>query len=230
MSILELIVFFGRIKYDASMKNTALSSRAERNRQQLRAEIVEAAFVEFSERGYHQTAIADIAQRLGIGHGTFYRYFENKRDILEHVIVDTMSEISALLAAENAPSAVTTLADYEAQCQRISARFREFAAANPRALRLVLFEATSIDPEMTQRIFNLLDMSGLITASYLTNGVKRGFFRADLDAEHTGHAIVGMIMAGAMRFLSNPTDTAALQHYGDAIVALLTSGMAAHKS
>lgn len=53
------------------MSTQAPLSRAERHRQQLRAEIVEAAFVEFSERGYHQTAISDIAQRLGIGHGTF---------------------------------------------------------------------------------------------------------------------------------------------------------------
>ena len=58
-------------------------SRAERNRLQLRADILQAAFIEFSDRGYHQTAIADIAQRLGIGHGTFYRYFDNKRDIFE---------------------------------------------------------------------------------------------------------------------------------------------------
>ncbi len=74
-------------------------SRAERNRLQLRADILQAAFVEFSERGYHQTAIADIARRLGIGHGTFYRYFENKRDILEHVIQDTALQLTALLAA-----------------------------------------------------------------------------------------------------------------------------------
>ena len=61
-------------------------SRAERQKIQLQADILEAAFLEFSERGYHQTAISDIAKRLGIGHGTFYRHFENKRDISQHVI------------------------------------------------------------------------------------------------------------------------------------------------
>jgi AcrR family transcriptional regulator len=29
-----------------------------------------------------------LAEREGIGHGTFYRYFENKRDIVDHVIDD----------------------------------------------------------------------------------------------------------------------------------------------
>ncbi len=210
-----------------TMSEEQTLTRAERNRLQLRADIVEAAFTEFSERGYHQTAIADIARRLGIGHGTFYRYFENKRDILEHVITDTMRKITALLAGENAPTAVTNLEDYREQCRRISARFREFARGNPGALRLILLEATSIDPEMTQRILNLVTMSGLMTASYLANGVQRGFFRADLDTEMTGHAIIGMIMAGVMRFLAQPEDEAALTRYGEAIVNLIVGGMAA---
>ena len=42
------------------MNDTPTLSRAERNRLQLRADIIQAAFAEFAERGYHQTAIADI--------------------------------------------------------------------------------------------------------------------------------------------------------------------------
>lgn len=227
MSNSAVFVIFLAVGYHDTMSEDQTLSRAERNRLQLRADIVEAAFIEFSERGYHQTAIADIARRLGIGHGTFYRYFENKRDILEQVINDTMRKITDLLTGENAPSAVGSLEAYREQCRRISARFREFARANPGALRLLLLEATSIDEEMTQRIFNLVDMSGLMTASYFANGVQRGFFRADLDCEATGHAVIGMIMAGVMRFLSRPDDEAALERYGEAIINLLAAGMAA---
>lgn len=209
------------------MSTQAPPSRAERHRQQLRAEIVEAAFVEFSERGYHQTAISDIAQRLGIGHGTFYRHFANKRDILEHVIDDTVSKLQAVLSAENAPSVVTSLAEYREQCERISARFQEFAISNPRAIRLLLLEATSIDPQMTQRVLSLIDMGGAFTATYLKNGVERGFFRADLDIEQTGHAITGLIMSGILRYLSAPDNLDALARYGDAVIDLLVAGMAA---
>ena len=209
------------------MSTQAPLSRAERHRQQLRAEIVEAAFVEFSERGYHQTAIADIAQRLGMGHGTFYRHFANKRDILEHVIDDTVSKLQAVLSAENAPSVVTSLAEYRERCERISARFQEFAISNPRAIRLLLLEATSIDPQMTQRVLSLIDMGGAFTATYLKNGVERGFFRADLDIEQTGHAITGLIMSGILRYLSAPDNLDALARYGDAVIDLLVAGMAA---
>src|SRR4030081_372015 len=51
-----------------------------------RREIIEAAFEVFATRGYTAAGIADIAERLGMGHGTFYRYFKNKRDILDQVV------------------------------------------------------------------------------------------------------------------------------------------------
>ena len=44
-------------------------------------EILDAAYKVFSEKGYHDAGIADIAAELQIGHGTIYRYFKNKADI-----------------------------------------------------------------------------------------------------------------------------------------------------
>lgn len=201
-------------------------SRAERQRLQLQAEILEAAFLEFSERGYHQTAISDIAKRLGIGHGTFYRHFENKRDILQHVISDIMQKIMALLTGENAPQAVKNIEEYREQCQRISGRLRAFAQENPLTLKLVLLEATSIDAEMTQFIQNLMHMAGMLTADYLEHGVEQGFFRENLDYENTGHNIIGMIMNGALRFLANPDDLIGLENYGNSIIDLIIGGVA----
>lgn len=200
-------------------------SRAERQRLQLQADILEAAFLEFSERGYHQTAISDIAKRLGIGHGTFYRHFENKRDILQHVISETMHKIMALLTGENAPQAVKNIEEYREQCQRISERLRQFAQENPLTLKLLLLEATSIDAEMTQFVQGVMQMSGVLTANYLKHGVELGFFRANLDCENTGHNIIGMIMNGALRFLANPSDIEGLKHYSDSIIDLIVGGM-----
>ena len=136
-------------------------------------------------------------------------------------------QLTALLAAESAPTAVTTLADYAEQCRRISARFSEFAEANPNMLRLVLLEATSIDADMTQRVFMLVNTSGHLTAAYLANGVQHGFLRADLDTLNTGHAIVGIIMAGMFRLLAEPDNSDVLKPYADACVRLIIEGMAA---
>lgn len=203
-------------------------SRSERNKQQLRVEIIQAAFAEFSVRGYHQTGIADIAKRLGIGHGTFYRYFENKRDILEHVINEVSRQIMDTLAAENAPGAAGSLEEYREQCRRIGNRFVEVVAEKPDMIRMVLFEATSVDAEMTNRIMLLQDFGARITAEYLAHGVKLGFLRADLDTEATSHAVIGLLLGGALRLLYQPNDLEGQRRLVEASLMLLIDGVAKH--
>lgn len=193
----------------------------------MRAEIIDAAFAEFSERGYHQTAIADIARRLGAGHGTFYRYFKNKRDILDHVVDDLVARVEAVLSAENAPEFPTTLEEYVEQAERIGDAITAIFEADPRVPRMLLFEATSIDPELTDRVLGLFDLTGQIGAAYLANGVERGFLRADLDIPNTADAISGMILAQAIRRLRSGPDPEAGKELQRAVLRLLTDGVRA---
>lgn len=227
MSIYDGIVINWLMRYHAGMTDTyPVPSRAERNRLQLRADIIQAAFAEFSARGYHQTAIADIAKRLGIGHGTFYRHFSNKRDILEHVIDDVSRRIITALTADNAPGAASNLNDYREQTARIAYRLTDILTEDAALARMILFEATSIDADMNRRVLDLMDWAGKLTAAYMENGVKLGFFREDLDTESTGHAVVGMILMSVLRFLRNPDERNAQKRLGEAIQRLLVDGVA----
>ena len=131
----------------------------------------------------------------------------------------------ALLTGENAPQAVNNIEEYREQCQRISERLRTFAHENPRTLKLLLLEATSIDIEMTKFVQSIMQMAGILTANYLKHGVELGFFRENLDCENTGHNIIGMIINGALRFLANPDDAKSLEKYGESIIDLIISGM-----
>ncbi|WP_224702300.1 TetR/AcrR family transcriptional regulator [Devosia aquimaris] len=51
-------------------------------------EILEAAFEEFSLRGYAATRLDDIAARVGVTKGTIYVYFENKETLFETMVVE----------------------------------------------------------------------------------------------------------------------------------------------
>lgn len=199
-------------------------TRTERKREELRREIIDAAFDIFAERGYHNTGIADIAQHLGIGHGTFYRYFDNKRDILDHVITDLINRMLAALAAENAPDAATTLDEYRKQVHAIAEALTRVFAEDPRIPRLILLEATSIDAELTERIFRLFDTFAQLTASYFDNGVQRGYLRADLDTDYSARAVNGMIMAGVLHGLRHPGE-ATHHRMAQAIAHLMLDGI-----
>lgn len=179
-------------------------SRAERKKRELKRDIIDTAFDCFAEQGYHATGIADIAARLGIGHGTFYRYFSNKRDIVEQVITDLIERITNALTEENAPDAVDTLADYRKQSARIGEALARIFMEDPRIPRMLLFEAPGIDRAMSDRILGFFDTATELTAAYLRHGVEFGYLRQDLDVANTARAINGMILSSALAIVQNP--------------------------
>ena len=139
-------------------------SYAERRKLALREEIIDAAIEVFAESGYHDAGVADIAKRVGIGHSTFYRHFENKRAILDEVIDTVIQRSTAALAAENAPEAVNTLDDYRDQVGRIAAALAEISS-DLRVVRLILIEAASVDTDMRERVDGMVDLAVRLTAS-----------------------------------------------------------------
>ncbi|WP_442800087.1 TetR/AcrR family transcriptional regulator [Nocardia sp. NBC_01730] len=196
----------------------------QRRKAELRQEIIDTAFVCFAEKGYHATGIADIAGQLGIGHGTFYRYFSNKRDIIDHVIDDLAARIIDALGTENAPDAATTLDEYRAQIDRIGVALTGILTADRRVAQLLLFHATGIDDELTQRLYGLLDTADALTAGYLDHGVELGYLRADLDTANTARAVTGMLIAGIVHSLRDP-DESAIAGLNQAIRRLLVDGV-----
>lgn len=49
-------------------------------------EILNAAEPLFYSKGYYETAISDIAKKMGVAQGTIYYYFKSKEEILEAII------------------------------------------------------------------------------------------------------------------------------------------------
>ena len=68
--------------------------KAALNKLRKRTSLMEAAFALFTEEGFQNTTIADIAKRAGIGKGTFYFYFEDKYDIRNRIIITKSYEKS----------------------------------------------------------------------------------------------------------------------------------------
>src|SRR6516225_12121167 len=48
--------------------------------------ILSAASRAFAEKGYETTSITEIARAADVSDGLIYKYFSNKRDLLEHVL------------------------------------------------------------------------------------------------------------------------------------------------
>src|SRR6202012_2015169 len=57
------------------------------------ADIMLTARAVFSEKGYSDAMIAEIAERAGVVEGTIYRYFSGKRELLIKVVEDWYEEM-----------------------------------------------------------------------------------------------------------------------------------------
>jgi AcrR family transcriptional regulator len=191
-----------------------------------RAEIVEAAFEVFKTRGYTNAGIADIAERLGIGHGTFYRYFKNKRDILDNVIDFGVERIVGALEFETANPA-TTLEEFRAQLRHLAERLFALLDEDPGLGGVMLFEATAIDEEMTQRVLGLFDTFGGLAAGFLQGGVSRGFLRPDLDVQSVGRALTSVTFPALVASLRGEAGPSERARYIDAMISMICDGVAA---
>lgn len=195
------------------------AARAEARRE----EILDAAERVFSERGFHETGIADIAAELGIGHGTFYRYFENKQDIATQVLDRAVMGISAAGYAED-PSATNTIEEYREQTKRIMTGMFELLAQNPQSMRLFHAQSQMIDGTALHRSF---DAYSVFTERFLVNGVEKGFLRQNIDIEVTAQALVGLIFEGTRRAIAENAPRETWTRWIDAGVALMFDGVSA---
>lgn len=65
-----------------------------------REAILGAALELFAERGFHGTAVPEIAERAGVGAGTIYRYFESKEAIVNTLFQRWKTALAAALLDE----------------------------------------------------------------------------------------------------------------------------------
>jgi AcrR family transcriptional regulator len=193
---------------------------------QRRNEILEASARLFAEKGYHATNIADIAAEMGIGHGTFYRYFRNKLDIFEQVIGEIIERISQVVMRERADEA-DTLEEYREQLYRIGDGLVEIIASNPIAVRVLFYESLGIDEQINKMIHRAFDLFGAYTQAYLENGMRKGFLRKDIHPREAALAVNSMLLEAARRIVTAKQREAAKRKWTDTIIRLMLDGLRA---
>src|SRR3546814_10241862 len=92
---------------DAKRHESAKTPRTARGQRTLR-KLLDAAAVEFGEKGFHEASISSITRRAGVALGSFYTYFDGK-DVLFQALVRDMSEAVMLRAREATNDQMTAL-------------------------------------------------------------------------------------------------------------------------
>ncbi len=165
----------------------ALSRKKEK-----RALIIEAAAKVFARRGFSGTLMADIAVAAGIGKGTLYEYFDSKEDlffaVFEWFVQATEAEATVSISAlggsvtERLDALSDSLMNSWAQMKDMYSLVMEFWSASA---------SSQMRERFKQAFKNGYSNFRQIVSALIREGIQRGEFRPEVDAESVAAALVG---------------------------------------
>jgi AcrR family transcriptional regulator len=201
----------------------ALRQRALRA-ESMRREIIDAAMIEFGERGVADTSIANIADRLGTGGSTIYHYFASKQAILEQAVDEALREIagSVVAAVGNPP---TSADEFRYTATDLADRITEMLVESPHLIRLIGFAAWSSDTELQSRWTTGVSTVTDLFEQGLRNGVDAGVLRADLDTEPIARALIGIPLGMIMSQGGHSIDREVWRRTGRALITMVIDGI-----
>lgn len=164
-----------------------------------RRRVLSAAEHLFTRRGFDQTSMADVAARAGVGVGTLYHHFADKRALLLALIDDwserELAKGRGALDFERffARGARHSLAE------DLGRRYRELRDAG--GLYLVLLELAERDADVRARVNVIEQVAIERTRDLIVFGQRRGEIRAALDPVAAAFLVRNTIRIAATELL-----------------------------
>ena len=170
------------------MPLNAVARRSEAPPGPKRDAILRAAIDVFAERGFFNAQVADVARAAGVAAGTVYLYFTSKDDLLVSIFERSMREGLTLGRA-----AVIDLRDPGERLRRL-ARAHLARLGADRNLAIVFQVELRQSTKFMERCSATLlrDYLGLIREA-ITDGQRRGLFRADVKATAMAKMLFGAL-------------------------------------
>jgi AcrR family transcriptional regulator len=153
----------------------------------------------FAERGFHAANISHICEAAGIGRGTLYQYFANKRSVLTAILRGTLERIRALMERQEAegqrtpfapPEKVTRTAAIEYSARQLR-EVLQVLFEDEHTLRILLREAVGLDAAIEELLGEIDSTFIAIVERSLVASQRAGFVR-ELDAR----AVATMVVDG----------------------------------
>ncbi len=177
--------------------------RREREKLRQRQEMLAAALDLFSQKGYHNVSMAEIAEKAEFAIGTLYKFFQNKEDLYKTIVLERCDDF------EDAFRLAMEQSDDEVEKLRHYVRFRgERFRNNLPFVRLYLAESRGIsfnlkvgvDNEMRKRYYDILQR----LASVLAKGMANKRFKKIADPYYLAVALDSAIDASLLLWLDDP--------------------------
>ena len=177
--------------------------RRERERLRQRQDILMSARDLFSQKGYHNVSMHEVAEKAEFAIGTLYKFFQNKEDLYKALVLEQCDKFEEAVTRgiEEPEDVVEKLRNY------VRIRIERFRA-NLAFVRLILAERrgasfnikAGLDADLRKRHYAFLEK----LASIFESGFKSGRFRRIADPFHLAVALDSTIDAFLLIWLDAP--------------------------
>jgi AcrR family transcriptional regulator len=152
-----------------------------------RAALVQAAGRVFAERGYHDATIGDITAAADVAHGTFYTYFESKRDLFR--------EVCQALVADFQAEAASTPRRGDDPHSGIEQTNRGYLRAYARNAKLmgVLEQVALVDPDLRDVRLEARRYWVIRASKRFDAWKAEGLIRPEVDTTYAANALGAMV-------------------------------------
>ncbi len=166
-----------------------------------RREILDAAVAVVVERGFAAARVADVAALAGTSTGTVHYYFPTKADLLDAAL-DHASD----RAHDRHRAALDSVSDPHQQLLAlIELQSPEGAVADEWAIWLEFWNEARRRPDWQDRNRSIYQRWVGWIAQIVRDGVARGQFRDDIDADEFARRFAGLLDGLAIQCLLDPT-------------------------
>ena len=141
----------------------------------------------FVERGYHATRPQDIAREAGLGHGTFYLHYPDKRACFLAFVEDARQDLNAHLSSARTPDS-----SLEEMIAATLNAIYDYSDAHPGVLRAAMTDEMVIDAEGAQAV-PLMVRWGEEWSALVRSAAEKGQVCKSYNADIIGQAIVGAL-------------------------------------
>jgi AcrR family transcriptional regulator len=183
----------------------------------------------FAERGFHSANISHICEAAGIGRGTLYQYFTNKRAVLTAILRETLDRVRALMERQASQSQGLIPPEKLTRSQAVAfsahqlRELLEVVFADEDTLRILLREAVGLDVDVESILREIDDIAIAIVEREIVRAREAGLLR-ELDARAVATLVVGGVEKLALAALRSdaPVDLYKLAHEAASLHAIGT--------
>jgi TetR/AcrR family transcriptional regulator, fatty acid metabolism regulator protein len=166
-----------------------MAGSGQRNGEEKRRLILDAAVYAFAQRGFHRCRVSDIAEEAGVAYGLVYHYFSSKEEILNTIFSERWRLMLDAIAEIDRRTELSGRQKLELVASFIIDSYRH----QPDLMKVIIVEVTRAANSFGRHHLPEIREAYTMIAQIVESARRDGSFKRDISAEFAALCFYGAI-------------------------------------